>query len=95
MSIKNLQQGFILPSKVVVKEILPPPEKKTGSGLIIPNLNRKNPQTTGLIVLVGSGVTVAKEGLKAIFTPLSAQKFIFEDEEYLLLEQSNILFLHS
>jgi chaperonin GroES len=96
MTINDLSKGSVLPSKIIVKEVAPPTEKKTESGLILPQINKKNPQVSGKVLLTGSGTTqvpmIIKEGQTVLYTPLSGQRFQLEDEELVLLDQANILF---
>jgi len=94
--IENLQKGAILPNKVVITEIKPV-EKETQSGIILPTIGR-NPQIEGTVVLVGDPngdiPMVVKNGMTVLYTPMAAQKFSFEDEEFLLLDQNSVLFMY-
>lgn len=94
---EKLLKGLILPTKIVVKEIKVE-EKKTSSGILLPE-TRRNPQTSGTILLTGCGTDkqpmTLKEGLIALFNPSAAQKFILDDEEFLVLDQVNVLFAYS
>jgi co-chaperonin GroES (HSP10) len=90
--------GKILPSKILIREIKPEVvEKKTSTGIIIPELNKRNPQTSGEVVLVGDSViaqtTPIRVGDTVLFTPLAGQKFFIEDSEMILLEASSILYV--
>jgi len=94
--IENLKKGAILPNKVVVQEIKPE-EKKTQGGLILQNMG-KNPQIKGVVVLTGDPLAdipmTVKEGMTVLYTPLAAQKFTFEEEDFLLLDQNSVLFMY-
>jgi len=95
MSIEKLQAGMILPDKIVCREIKKT-ETVSASGIVLPNVTRST-QTKGEIVLIGEGTPqvkmVAKVGWTALFAPLAAQKFEYENEEYLLVPQANVLFM--
>jgi co-chaperonin GroES (HSP10) len=92
----KLSIGGILPSKILVKQLEEPQERVTQAGLIIPNLNKKNPTIVGEIVMVGQGSPqqpmVLSVGKKILFPPLSAQLVMIDDVEYRLLDQTSVLF---
>jgi chaperonin GroES len=92
----KLSIGGILPSKILVKQLEEPQERVTTAGLIIPNLNKKNPTIVGEIVMVGQGSPqqpmVLSVGKNILFPPLSAQLVIIDDVEYRLLDQTSVLF---
>lgn len=96
MSLEKLNSGMILPDRIVCREIKKE-ETISPSGLVLPSVGRST-QTKGEVVLVGEGTPqikmIAKVGWTALFAPLSAQKFDFEGEEYLLVPQANILFMY-
>jgi chaperonin GroES len=91
----SLENGMILPLMVLVKEP-PKVEKKTTTGLIIPE-TAKNPTITGEVVIVGDGTKnlemTVRKGDKVLFGPNSFVKLTIEDEEYLLLPQQAVLFI--
>jgi len=95
--IEKIKQGYVLPNKIVIKEVAET-EKKTESGIIVPVLG-KNPQTKAKVVLVGTGTPEMPMNIPVgsiiLFTPMAAQKFTFEDEEFLLLDQNNVLFWYN
>ena len=98
MGEKKLNIGSVLPTKLIVSEIKPV-EQKRESGIILPNPVRKNPQTMGKVLLTGTGTEnqpmMIKEGQIVVYTPLSGQRFILDEEELVLLDQANILFFYS
>jgi co-chaperonin GroES (HSP10) len=94
----EINQGRILPTKILVKELKPETEeKKTATGIILPNLNKRNPQTSGEVVLVGEGTVnfpmPVKVGDTVYFTPLAGQKFELNEVEYLILDSTHVLFI--
>jgi len=92
-----MREGSVLPSKIIVKEIVAE-EKVTDAGIVI-IAPRKNPQTAGIVVLTGSGTAqvpmVVKVGQTVLYTPLSGQRFELDGEPLVLLDQSSILFFYS
>lgn len=97
MSIEKLQKGYILPGKVVVREVKKK-EKVSSGGIIIPDVQKRQPQSEGIVVLVGDGTPKEKMeveiGQTVIFPPMSGQKFYVDEvgeEEYLLIPQSSII----
>lgn len=88
--------GKVLPLKVVVKEVKPE-EKTTGSGIIIPETERRRPTIAGKVVLTGEGTTevpmVVGIGDNVLFTQMSGVRFEHEGEEYILINQSDVLFI--
>ncbi len=91
----KLSKGLILPTKIIVKEHKLE-EKVSSGGIIIPKVG-KNPQTSGTVLLTGSGTAtlpmIVKEGMTVLYTPLSGQRFNLNDEELTLVDQANILFM--
>ena len=91
----KLSKGMILPTKIVVKE-QKQEEKVSPAGLVI-IAPKKNPQTFGKVLLTGSGTPnlpmIVKEGMTVLYTPLSGQRFLLNDEEFTLVDQANILFM--
>jgi len=91
-----IAKGKVLPGKLLAKE-LEKKEEVTESGLVLISKN-PNPDTLAKVVLVGDkaekSVSFAEVGKTIIFTPLSAQKVHIDGEEFLLLEQTKILFMY-
>lgn len=91
----KLSVGSILPSKILVLEEKAKEEKKTASGIVLPNISR-NPQTVGKVIMVGEGLPNfkmhVKVGYNVLYTPMSGQKFELGGESVCLLDQSSVLF---
>ena len=90
-----LDNARILPLKVLGREIKPK-EKKLESGIILPDV--KKPSTMSAeVVMVGEGTKeipmTVKVGDTILFTPMSAVRFQYEDEELMLLDQNSVLFM--
>lgn len=85
-----------LGDRVVVKVL--ESEEKTKSGIVIPDTAKEKPQE-GKVVAVGSGEIVdgkkvpleVKEGDKVIYSKYAGTEVKVDDEEYLILRQSDIL----
>lgn len=74
-------------------------ETKTASGIIIPDTAKEKPQM-GQIVAVGSGKVAdngtsikmsVKKGDKVLFGKYSGTEFTFNDQEVLIMRESDIL----
>ena len=74
-------------------------ETKTASGIIIPDTAKEKPQM-GQIVAVGSGKVAdngtpikmsVKKGDKVLFGKYSGTEFSFDDQEVLIMRESDIL----
>ncbi len=89
---ENMEEGLILPNKILVKEDKPKEEKISKSGIILPE-TRKFTTSSGQIIMTGSACEVAQIGMRALYTPLSATRFLIDDEEVALLPETSILFL--
>ena len=90
-----LDKGRVLPLRCLVKEIKPP--EKKGS-IIIPVDDTKNPTISGEVRVVGDLIGNFKDfkldiGDKVLFGPNSFIRVMIEDEEYLLLNIQDILFI--
>lgn len=99
MSIEKLQKGYILPGMIVVKEV-PKTEKVTSTGIVLPNVKKREPQSEGDVVLVGEGT--AKDpmkvqiGMRVLFPPMSGQMFYLDDlgdEIFQLIPQSKVIWM--
>jgi len=85
---------------VLVKAVDASEDKKTASGIIIPETVDKEKPEIGKVVAVGEGrlndsggvipMTV-KKGDMVIFSKFGPDEIKIEDEEYLVLSESNIL----
>jgi chaperonin GroES len=69
-------------------------EEKTAGGIIIPDTAKEKPQR-GLVVAVGPGkkdepLTV-KEGDSVLYGKYSGTEISFEDKEYLIMRESDIV----
>jgi co-chaperonin GroES (HSP10) len=91
---EKMKQGYVLPTKVIVREIEEKEEIK--NGIILPNQVKKNATKKGLIRIVGSRCDTAQEGMIALYTPLSATRFTDpdSDEELALVAESSIIFFY-
>ena len=87
-------KGKVLAGKVLVKPH--EAEEKTASGIIIPDSAKEKPRQ-GKVVLVGAAKKdepmEVKEGDEVLYGKYSGQELIINDEEYLLISQSDILFI--
>lgn len=86
-----------LADRVIVKAIVR--EEVTKSGLVVPDTAREKPQE-GEVIAVGPGKLTEdgkrltmdlKEGDKIIFAKYAGTEIKLEDEEYLILRESDIL----
>lgn len=85
-----------LGDKVVLKYM--EPEEKTKSGIILPDRAKEKPQEA-VVVAVGPGKEEdgklvpmqVKEGDKVIYTKYAGTEIKFEDEEYVIVGQSDII----
>lgn len=90
MNIKPLGDRVVI--KVIEKE------EKTKSGIVLPDSAKEKPQE-GEVLAVGSGEMVdgnkvpleVKVGDKIIYSKYAGTEVKVEDEEYLILRQSDIL----
>ncbi|NMC39569.1 MAG: co-chaperone GroES [Bacteroidales bacterium] len=95
MAQKNVQvKGKILAGKVLVKPH--EAETKTASGIIIPDSAKEKPRQ-GTVVLIGAPKKdeemEVKKGDVVLYGKYSGQELTIDGEEYLLLSQSDILFI--
>jgi len=90
---EKLQKGLILPLKILVTEIKEE-EKKTESGIIV--IEQKKHTTSGTVVKVGKGTDKipmsVEPKMTILFNPLTAQRFKIDKEDFLLLDQKDVLF---
>jgi chaperonin GroES len=81
-----------LADRVLVKPA--PIEEKTAGGIIIPDTAKEKP-LKGEVVAVGQGTKyeemVVKEGDKVLYGKYAGTEIEIDDEEYLIMRQSDIL----
>lgn len=87
-------KGKILAGKVLVKPS--EAEEKTASGIIIPETAKEKPQH-GVVIMVGSDkkdepMEIA-EGDKVLYGKFAGQELSIDNEDYLLISQSDVLFI--
>ena len=87
-------KGKILAGKVLVKPY--EAEAKTASGIIIPDSAKEKPRQ-GKVILVGASKKdeemEVKKGDEVLYGKYSGQELTIEGEDYLLISQSDILFI--
>ncbi|MCU0455024.1 MAG: co-chaperone GroES [Bacteroidales bacterium] len=87
-------KGKILAGKVLVKPF--EAEAKTASGIIIPDSAKEKPRQ-GKVVLVGAAKKdeemEVKKGDEVLYGKYSGQELTIDGEDYLLISQSDILFI--
>jgi chaperonin GroES len=87
-------KGKILAGKVLVKPY--EAEAKTASGIIIPDSAKEKPRQ-GKVVLVGAAKKdedmEVKKGDEVLYGKYSGQELTIDGEDYLLISQSDILFI--
>ena len=88
-NMENLSEKHVLPTKVL---LLPKKdeEKKTHSGLIIPETANKV-SSLGTVVIIGSAVKDIEIGNFVMFSPHAGIKVKHEGTEYVLLNNTDIL----
>jgi len=89
-------KGKILAGKVLIKPS--PAEEKTASGIIIPETAKEKPQN-GKVVMVGSDKKdepmEIKVGEHVLYGKYAGQELTIDNEDYLLISQSDVLFVSS
>lgn len=87
-------KGKVLAGKVLVKP--QEAEDKTASGIIIPDSAKEKPRQ-GTVVLVGAAKKdedmEVKKGDVVLYGKYAGQELTIENEDYLLISQSDILFI--
>jgi len=87
-------KGKILAGKVLVKPNKA--EEKTASGIIIPDSAKEKP-LEGKVVLVGAAkkdeVMEVKKDDQVLYGKYSGQELSIDGEDYLLISQSDVLFI--
>ena len=96
LKLDNMAQlkGKILAGKVLVKPN--EAEAKTASGIIIPDSAKEKPRQ-GKVVLAGAAKKdeemEVKKGDEVLYGKYSGQELTIDGEDYLLISQSDILFI--
>jgi len=87
-------KGKILAGKVLVKP--DEAEAKTASGIIIPDSAKEKPRQ-GKVILVGAAKKdeemEVKKGDEVLYGKYSGQELTINGEDYLLISQSDVLFI--
>ena len=87
-------KGKILAGKVLVKPN--EAEEKTASGIIIPDSAKEKPRQ-GKVVLVGAAkkdeAMEVKEGDQVLYGKYAGQELSIDGVDYLLISQSDVLFI--
>lgn len=87
-------KGKILAGKVLVQPA--EAETKTASGIIIPDSAKEKP-LQGTVIMVGAAKkdepVEVKEGDQVLYGKYAGQEITIDDETYLLINQSDILFI--
>jgi chaperonin GroES len=87
-------KGRILAGKVLVKPS--EAEEKTASGIIIPDTAKEKPQN-GKVVMVGSDKKdepmEIKVGDQVLYGKFAGQELTIDEEDYLLISQSDLLYV--
>ena len=87
-------KGKILAGKVLVKPS--EAEGTTASGIIIPDTAKEKPQN-GKVVMVGSDKKdepmEIKVGDQVLYGKFAGQELTIDEEDYLLISQSDVLFV--
>ena len=87
-------KGKILAGKVLVKPSAA--EEKTASGIIIPETAKEKPQN-GEVIMVGSDKKdepmEIKVGDQVLYGKFAGQELTIDTEDYLLISQSDVLFI--
>lgn len=87
-------KGKVLAGKVLVKPVAA--ETKTQSGIIIPDSAKEKP-LKGTVVLVGAAkkdeAVEVKEGDTVLYGKYSGTELQIDGEDYLLINQSDVLYV--
>ena len=87
-------KGKILAGKILVKPS--EAEEKTASGIIIPETAKEKPQN-GKVVMVGEDKKdepmEIKVGDQVLYGKFAGQELNIDEEDYLLISQSDVLFI--
>ena len=87
-------KGKVLAGKILVKPS--EAEEKTASGIIIPETAKEKPQN-GKVVMVGADKKdepmEIKVGDQVLYGKFAGQELNIDEEDYLLISQSDVLFI--
>jgi chaperonin GroES len=87
-------KGKILAGKILIKPSQA--EEKTASGIIIPDTAKEKPQN-GKVVMVGADKKdepmEIKVGDHVLYGKYAGQELTIDEEDYLLISQSDVLFI--
>ena len=87
-------KGMILAGKILIKPS--EAEEKTASGIIIPDTAKEKPQH-GTVIMVGADKKdepmEIKVGEKVLYGKFAGQELSIDDEDFLLISQSDVLFI--
>ncbi len=87
-------KGKILAGKILVRPS--EAEEKTASGIIIPETAKEKPQN-GKVVMVGDDKKdepmEIKVGEQVLYGKFAGQELNIDEEDYLLMSQSDVLFI--
>ena len=87
-------KGKILAGKILVRPSKA--EEKTASGIIIPDTAKEKPQN-GKVVMVGADKKdepmEIKVGDHVLYGKYAGQELTIDEEDYLLISQSDVLFI--
>jgi len=87
-------KGKILAGKILVKPS--EAEEKTASGIIIPETAKEKPQN-GKVVMIGADKKdepmEIKVGDQVLYGKFAGQELNIDEEDYLLISQSDVLFI--
>ena len=85
-----------LGDRVVLKQLVA--EETTKSGIVLPGQNKENPQQAEVVAVGPGGVVDGKEvkmevkvGDQVIYSKYSGTEVKLDDEEYIIVKQSDIL----
>ena len=65
-------------------------EEKTKSGIILPDSAKEKPQAA-VVVSVGPDVDQVKEGDKVLYTEYAGTEVKYQEEEYTIVDQKDII----
>ena len=65
-------------------------EEKTKSGIILPDSAKEKPQAA-VVVSVGPDVDQVKEGDKVIYTEYAGTEVKYQEEEYTIVDQKDVI----
>lgn len=66
-------------------------DKKTKTGIFIPETTEKAVMTQGKVIAIGNAKSIVKKGQVVVFTEYSADKIEVENVEYHIVSEKHIL----